>query len=73
MRLIPICAALALLAGCGLPPPSAEQRRQAQYDVPQNGPHPQGFIASAPPSDFSANPLRCRPNGEDTVCTRDEN
>jgi hypothetical protein len=72
MRLFPLIAATVLLASCGLPPPSAEQRRQAQYDVPQDGPHPKGYIASSPPGDFSANRLRCRPNGEDTVCTRDD-
>jgi hypothetical protein len=73
MRLLAALAAAALLAGCGLPPPSAEQRRQAQYDVPQDGPHPRGYIVSGPPNDMSAVPLRCRPNGEDIVCNRDGN
>ncbi len=70
MRYLPLLAATALLAGCGLPPPTAEQRRQAAYDVPRTSPHPRGFIASSPPGDFSATPLRCRPNGEETICTR---
>jgi hypothetical protein len=70
MRLIQ-AAAVMLLAGCSLPPPSAGQRRAAANDVPENHPHPPGVISSFPPGDLSSARLRCYPNGQDTVCYRD--
>ncbi len=33
--------------------------------------HPRGIVSSFPPADSSFARLRCLPNGEETVCTRD--
>lgn len=73
MRTISV-AVMLLLAGCAATPPNAAQvaaaYRARTQDVPESPNHPKGYVVAFPPADVSAVPLRCRPNGEDTVCER---
>jgi hypothetical protein len=59
-------AIAACLAGCTAPGEAARQR--ANIPPP---PGPRGIVASAPPADSSFYPLRCLPDGPETVCKRD--
>ncbi len=69
-----LAVAVLLLAGCATPPPNPAQYQAAlrarTQDVPESPNHPKGYVVAFPPQDVSAVPLRCRPNGEDTVCER---
>ncbi len=75
MRLLFLLGAVAL-SGCAPPPPNAAERaaaiKAASEDVPEPREHPKGIVAAYPPADVSAVPLRCWPNGQDTVCERRE-
>ncbi len=58
----------ALLAACA-PDPSLRNRDTTDGGgLPRE--HPPGVVAAFPPADTSATPLRCLPNGEATVCSR---
>ena len=77
-RLAPVvalCASVSVLAACGGTPPTAAQRKAATYDsisgAAPDEPGPRGITSSMPPGDLSANPLRCRNIGPETVCNRD--
>ena len=64
--------ALAALAGCSGPPPSAEQRNATNLN-PSGRPYPgpPGIRSSFPPADINTNdPLVCHPEGPGTVCSR---
>ena len=68
-RLIALAACAALLAACA-PDPSVRNRDTTDGGaLPKE--HPQGIVSSFPPYDNSFTPLRCLPNGEATVCSRD--
>lgn len=63
---------LPLLAACAGPHP-ATPRESSDTDLDPSGrPYvgPPGPVSSMPPADNSANPLRCHPEGQGTVCTR---
>ena len=64
--------ALAVLAGCSGPPPSAEQRSATNLN-PSGRPYPgpPGIRSSFPPADINTtDPLVCHPEGPGTVCSR---
>ena len=70
-----ICTTILALAGCGAT--TEAQRKAATYDsisgAAPDEPGPRGITASMPPGDLSANQLRCRNIGPETVCNRDPN
>jgi hypothetical protein len=66
-----LIAAAALLAVCACTPPKLAHPRLDTGDitVPKDG--PRGISVSGP-GDPGFTPLRCKPVGPETVCTRDE-
>ena len=59
--------ALTALAACS--PPSAAAIARAKAPPP---PGPAGILASAPPYDTSFYSLRCKIDGPETICKRDQ-
>jgi hypothetical protein len=75
MRLRLACLVAATLAGCAGPPLTPQQRADALHDG-GNAPSPngpRGIVASAPPADLSATPLRCKNYGSEVDCSRAAN
>jgi hypothetical protein len=74
MRILVLGVLLFGVAGCSLPPPSLAQRQAAARDQrtggEPNASGPRGVLATSAPGDDVASPLRCRPDGQDTYCTR---
>ena len=69
---IAVLLALATLAGCNGPPPSAEQRHATDLN-PSGRPYvgPPGIRSSFPPGDVNTfDPLTCHLEGQGEVCGR---
>jgi hypothetical protein len=70
LRLIP-CAVMLAMAACAGPPGAARPHAAANADgAAPTG--PRGIVSSFPPADNSFVPLRCKPDGPNTICTRSE-
>jgi len=68
MRQALFCLIAATLAACTAPSEAARQRLAAPAPA-----SPRGVLASWPPADSSFYPLRCLPDGPNTICKRDTN
>ncbi len=68
MRKELFCLIAACLGACTAPSEAARQRLAAPAP-----PSPRGIVSSAPPADSSFYPLRCLPDGPNTICKRDTN